>query len=34
TTYRGHYDQLASIKHAYDPYNFFRANQNIPPTTG
>ncbi|MXM63987.1 FAD-binding protein [Streptomyces sp. HUCO-GS316] len=34
TTYRGHYDQLASIKRTYDPDNFFRANQNIPPSAG
>jgi FAD/FMN-containing dehydrogenase len=34
TTYRGHYDQLASVKRAYDPENFFRANQNIPPAAG
>ncbi|MEU0369596.1 FAD-binding oxidoreductase [Streptomyces sp. NPDC006283] len=32
-TYRGHYDRLASVKHAYDPDNLFRANQNIPPAT-
>ncbi|MFI9809564.1 FAD-binding oxidoreductase [Streptomyces sp. NPDC052301] len=30
-TYRGHYDRLAEVKRAYDPGNFFRANQNIPP---
>ncbi|MEV6834612.1 FAD-binding oxidoreductase [Streptomyces sp. NPDC051133] len=30
-TYRGHYDRLAEVKRAYDPDNFFRANQNIPP---
>ncbi|MFI5822368.1 FAD-binding oxidoreductase [Streptomyces rishiriensis] len=31
TTYRGHYDRLAEVKRAYDPENFFHANQNIPP---
>ncbi|MGW0731077.1 FAD-binding oxidoreductase [Streptomyces sp. NPDC002851] len=31
TTYRGNYDRLATVKHTYDPDNFFRANQNIPP---
>jgi FAD/FMN-containing dehydrogenase len=31
STYRGHYDRLASIKRTYDPENFFHANQNIPP---
>lgn len=30
-TYRGHYDRLAKIKQAYDPDNFFHANQNITP---
>ncbi|MFE0627852.1 FAD-binding oxidoreductase [Streptomyces sp. NPDC058864] len=30
-TYRGHYDRLAAVKNTYDPHNFFRANQNIPP---
>ncbi|THA26183.1 FAD-binding oxidoreductase [Streptomyces sp. RKND-216] len=30
-TYRDHYDRLAEIKHAYDPYNLFHANQNILP---
>ncbi|ELS51442.1 FAD-binding oxidoreductase [Streptomyces viridochromogenes] len=33
STYRGHYDRLTAIKHTYDPYNFFHANQNIPPGT-
>ncbi|WP_406452709.1 FAD-binding oxidoreductase [Streptomyces sp. NBC_00876] len=33
-TYRGHYDRLATIKHAYDPGNLFRANQNITPSEG
>ncbi|MFI2200508.1 FAD-binding oxidoreductase [Streptomyces sp. NPDC020192] len=32
TTYRGNYDRLAAVKHAYDPDNFFHANQNIPPS--
>lgn len=34
STYRGHYDRLSSIKHTYDPHNFFHANQNIPPAPG
>jgi FAD/FMN-containing dehydrogenase len=34
SVFRGHYDQLAAIKRTYDPENFFRANQNIPPATG
>ncbi|MDN3241457.1 FAD-binding oxidoreductase [Glycomyces tritici] len=34
STYRGNYDRLASVKRDYDPENFFRANQNIPPAAG
>ncbi len=34
SAYRGHYDRLAAIKRDYDPENFFRANQNIPPAAG
>jgi hypothetical protein len=30
-TYRGNYDRLAKVKAAYDPTNFFRVNQNVPP---
>ncbi|MDF3303083.1 FAD-binding oxidoreductase [Streptomyces tropicalis] len=30
STYRGNYDRLAAVKHAYDPDNFFHGNQNIP----
>ncbi|MFE9017266.1 FAD-binding oxidoreductase [Streptomyces sp. NPDC007808] len=30
-TYGRHYDRLAAVKRTYDPYNFFHANQNIPP---
>ncbi|MBN0042848.1 FAD-binding oxidoreductase [Streptomyces actuosus] len=30
-TYRGNYERLAAVKRAYDPDNFFHANQNIPP---
>jgi hypothetical protein len=25
------YDQLKTLKRKYDPYNFFRSNQNIQP---
>ncbi|WUD77078.1 BBE domain-containing protein [Streptomyces sp. NBC_00510] len=31
--YGDHHDQLAAIKRSYDPYNFFHANQDIPPST-
>ncbi|WP_327245220.1 FAD-binding oxidoreductase [Streptomyces sp. NBC_01320] len=30
-TYGDHYDRLAAVKQAYDPDNFFHANQNIEP---
>ncbi|NBM15705.1 FAD-binding oxidoreductase [Streptomyces sp. GC420] len=30
-TYRGHYDRLAEVKRAYDPYNLFHHNQNVQP---
>ncbi|WP_406861530.1 FAD-binding oxidoreductase [Streptomyces sp. HUAS MG47] len=32
-TYRDHYDRLAKIKGSYDPDNFFRATQDILPST-
>ena len=31
-SYRDNYDQLASVKRAYDPANTFRVNQNIEPS--
>jgi FAD binding domain/Berberine and berberine like len=30
-TYGANYDRLAKIKRLYDPDNFFRVNQNVPP---
>jgi hypothetical protein len=30
--YRGNHQQLADVKHAYDPHNLFRINKNIEPT--
>ena len=32
-TYRDHYQRLAQVKAAYDPDNFFHANQNVQPAT-
>ena len=32
-TYRGNYDRLTLVKAKYDPANFFRVNQNIPPAS-
>ena len=31
SSYGANYDRLAAIKEKYDPANFFRVNQNIPP---
>jgi FAD/FMN-containing dehydrogenase len=31
-TYRDNYKRLSAIKRKYDPANFFRVNQNIPPS--
>jgi len=30
-SYRDNFERLATIKRTYDPTNFFRVNQNIPP---
>ena len=32
--YGPNYDRLAALKMKYDPTNFFRLNQNIPPAGG
>jgi hypothetical protein len=32
-TYGANYDRLARIKRQYDPDNFFRVNQNVPPAS-
>jgi FAD/FMN-containing dehydrogenase len=32
--YRGRWDRLVAVKSQYDPNNFFRLNQNIPPRKG
>lgn len=32
-TYRDNYERLVEVKNKYDPYNFFRVNQNIKPET-
>jgi hypothetical protein len=32
-TYRDNYERLTQVKAQYDPENFFRVNQNIPPAS-